>query len=466
MARYNLTTVRPKGFLHSDAFVEVKDSLAWSLAALGHEPALTENAFSASATNIIFGAELLSEDSDIPAGSIIYNLEQPTHPRFEIVKSIAHRAACVWEYSRSSLSEWQSAGIPVRHVPIGYVPTLTRIPAGAEDIDVLFYGNLTERRLRILTELKESGLEVVATDHIYGGGRDNLISRAKIILNLHQDGHSKFEIVRCSYLFANRKCVVSETSLDQSEYAALDQALEWWPFEELSDRIWELIHICPGVRKIYGRIAFEKFSVLDYVRIVEAALDGSAPTVTDARLLERYAAACREGDMAAFAPWLRDHAHGNILEIGTRYGASTSAFLLGVQQRGGHVYSLDIADCSHLFPGHPQWTFIRGNSHSVQAFGANGSPPSPIFDIILIDGDHTREGFRDDLTRYWPFLKPGGLMLCHDIAPETWMTREEHPESDYPSCHLREELAAFCAAHGLTHEELPGRFGMGVVRKP
>ena len=59
MAKYNVTRVRPDGFLHSSAFSEVIDALSWSLAALGYEVNVTENWFSEQReTNIILEVSL------------------------------------------------------------------------------------------------------------------------------------------------------------------------------------------------------------------------------------------------------------------------------------------------------------------------------------------------------------------------------------------------------------------------
>jgi hypothetical protein len=44
---------------------------------------------------------------------------------------------------------------------------------------------------------------------------DDLIFRSKIILNIHYYEAAIFEIFRCSYLMANRKCIVSEVGNDK-----------------------------------------------------------------------------------------------------------------------------------------------------------------------------------------------------------------------------------------------------------
>jgi len=40
------------------------------------------------------------------------------------------------------------------------------------------------------------------------------------------------------------------------------------------------------------------------------------------------------------------------------------------------------------------------------------------FDIIFVDGKHTKDGLLNDLITFWPFLRPGGLLICDDLHDE------------------------------------------------
>lgn len=44
------------------------------------------------------------------------------------------------------------------------------------------------------------------------------------------------------------------------------------------------------------------------------------------------------------------------------------------------------------------------------------------FDFLLIDGDHSYEGVREDWMRYSLFVRPGGLVAFHD----TWPNYDRH----------------------------------------
>ena len=474
MAHFNISITRPKNFIHSDAFREVADSLAWALVALGHSANVRENWLSTEEgdVNILFGAELLAPGQALPPKTILYNLEQPTHPQMAKVQALA-RGLMVWDYSLVNVKEWQRLGYTVRHVPIGYTPNLTRIPQVEKDCDVLFLGWMTDRRAKIIRDLMDAGLKVRWSDKCYGGGRDNLIARSKVILNVHHDGRDMFEIVRVSYLLANRCCVVTEVSSDWEEYKDLTGTV----WTETYDRIVKsCTYLCKEDTQELTRMALILFSARDYVETVRGALTDLSDPKEVVSL--RYEDACKqEGDMKDFLPWMREHAKGAVLEIGVRGGHSTSALLAGVEKNGGVVMSVDISDCSSLYAGHPQWKFIKSSSQ-------NPKLKVPPLDMVLIDGDHTREGFRADLERFWPHLNPGGYMLCHDIAPEPGKSLEDSPgeiisqcqlstgqtlefRDNYPSKGIGEEFEKFCREHGEEAEwqKLPGKYGMGVIFK-
>jgi predicted O-methyltransferase YrrM len=119
-------------------------------------------------------------------------------------------------------------------------------------------------------------------------------------------------------------------------------------------------------------------------------------------------------DIDMHADFLTEVAKGDILEIGVRTGISTAAFLRGVQKNGGHVYSVDNnPDCSKVFQGLSEWTFILADSKDTAQVKA-AIPAS--LDILFIDGDHTYEGVKADLANYAPLVKSGGRIILHDVV--------------------------------------------------
>src|SRR5271157_5455064 len=117
--KINISTTRPKNFIHVDGFREVTESLSWALSSLGHSVTSRENWISnESDLNIVFGAECLAPNNQLPKNTIIYNLEQPSHPNLPVVRHLA-KGLRVWDYSAANVKTWQSLGYDVTHVPIG-----------------------------------------------------------------------------------------------------------------------------------------------------------------------------------------------------------------------------------------------------------------------------------------------------------------------------------------------------------
>lgn len=108
-------------------------------------------------------------------------------------------------------------------------------------------------------------------------------------------------------------------------------------------------------------------------------------------------------DVQAHLPLLYESAKGNCVEIGVREGMSTSALLAGIEEHGGHLWSIDINDCQ-VFAGHPRWTFIHADSKHVK-------PPCREIDVLFVDGDHSYDGAFSDLQMFGPLAK---RIFVHD----------------------------------------------------
>ncbi len=249
MAQIDVCIVRPPRLLDCEAFREIAESLRYALLRLGHGSTIVENRFPADRTSVVLGAHLLGARAleVLPASAIVYNLEQigPDTARDNPGYLELLRSRPFWEYCAGNLAAYAALGAKVdaRLVPVGYVPELSRIQrAEAEDIDVLFYGSLSEPRSKILEELREAGLNTQAVFGVWGPTRDEMIARAKLVLNLHFYPTKLFEIVRVSYLLANRKAVVSESTELAATEAELADALRFAPPAALADACVELAY--------------------------------------------------------------------------------------------------------------------------------------------------------------------------------------------------------------------------------
>ena len=239
---FQLVLIKPEGFDFVESFREVMEVLQEGLTTLGHTVKVCTNLIEPNAWPVIFGAHHMDPESidRLPAQSIIYNLEQlvPGYPWFSEAYLQLLARFQVWDYSSQNVDYLRSAGriLPVVHLPFGYSPCLSRImPITDEDVDVLFFGVHTERRLSALKAIAERGLNVVCLRDVWGAERDAWIARSKIVVSIRQTDAGAFDNVRVIFLLANAKAVVSEMLIGEELLVPLQGALCAVPYDELVD---------------------------------------------------------------------------------------------------------------------------------------------------------------------------------------------------------------------------------------
>jgi hypothetical protein len=271
--QYCIWIVTPPGYAHSRCFEEVALSLHEAFAALGMDAPIVTDAADIKGTAITLGPHLL-ERVPYPQNLVLYNLEQVyQNPRLmtpsyvELLKRFP-----VWDYSARNITSMAQSGLRASLCGIGYVPGLTRIPAApVRDIDVLFIGSMNERRGQVLEQIAAQGAIVHVAFDSYGAERDALIARAKIVLNVHFYQAKLFEIVRVSYLLANRACVVSETGLDSELESPFLGGVAFAGYGELAQACLRLLGV-DGARERIAQKGFEQMRALSQVDMLKRAL--------------------------------------------------------------------------------------------------------------------------------------------------------------------------------------------------
>ena len=74
-------------------------------------------------------------------------------------------------------------------------------------------------------------------------------------------------------------------------------------------------------------------------------------------------------------------------------------------------------------------------------------------DVLLIDGDHTYEGAKQDFDDYAPLVREGGLVILHDTIPNPSYDWIKVPE-------LWEELTAVYGGEAIEDDGQWGGFGV------
>ena len=237
---YCIWVVSPDGYEHSRAFDEIATGLRYAFRDIGCEAPVVRDVREIRGRPIILGCNLIPRlcGVRIPEGAVMYNLEQiqPSSPWMTEDYIGLLRSFEVWDYSRRNMARLRRLGVcNMKFCGIGYVPELTRIPESEKDIDILLYGSVNERRYKILKELDELGFKVKVLFNFYGEARDRYIARSKIILNVHYYEAKVFEMVRVSYLLANRKFVVSETGDDPELERPFREGVVFARYENIVD---------------------------------------------------------------------------------------------------------------------------------------------------------------------------------------------------------------------------------------
>ena len=122
----------------------------------------------------------------------------------------------------------------------------------------------------------------------------------------------------------------------------------------------------------------------------------------------------------------------SVVEVGTSTGYSALWLYLGVSRAGGHVTTFEIdeqraqaAKQNFLQAGvNGKIEVVVGNAHKTVA-----TLRAPI-DLVFLDAD--KEGYVDYLNKLLPLVRPGGLILAHNVddAPDYLSRVAADPQLD------------------------------------
>ena len=108
MGAYAVSIATQPGFVHSEAFREVAESVHHGLRALGHDSVLSDRTDLPGRRHIVFGSNLISDaDRDYPLApdAVLYNLEQiyDDSPWLTPALLSLFRRHTVWDYSVANI---------------------------------------------------------------------------------------------------------------------------------------------------------------------------------------------------------------------------------------------------------------------------------------------------------------------------------------------------------------------------
>jgi hypothetical protein len=188
-------------------------------------------------------------------------MDHPDYPgrRRNLLRVLPH-CDFVWPIVPSDYHEHVPAE-RLSFLDFGYVDALRRdgLPANERDIDVLLYGSLNDRRRGVLDELKKRGLKVAATRGLLPDYmRDNLIGRARVVLDLKRADDVKFTSPSRICTAVQMGATLVSEKFDTSRMASLYAYTQACAFDEVVDRCCALA-LAPDCLEL-GLAARERFN--------------------------------------------------------------------------------------------------------------------------------------------------------------------------------------------------------------
>jgi len=143
-----------------------------------------------------------------------------------------------------------------------------------------------------------------------------------------------------------------------------------------------------------------------------------------------------------------------VIELGSRGGVSTRAWLYALSRTGGHLWTVDLDAAPRISTEEGVWTHVIGDDLSPEVLDVL---PDEV-DVLFIDTSHVLAQTLRELEVYSPRVRSGGVIFLHD-------TDLEYPDGcsrDEPFP-VRTAIERFTVSHGLTWVEHPGSYGLGEI---
>lgn len=331
----------------SERFKELNLLLLDQLKEKGYECTSTD-AINLNMLNIIIGA---SDDvsyylkENLPSDTIIVNLEEFYHDckwsNSDYIKLL--KIYKVWDYSSYNVNYLEKYhGIKAELLKISYCKSwdkITRKSENEKDIDVLFLGDLSLEHTLIKNEIEKHAeiKKSVFMSEIWGKERDDLISRSKIILNIHGCHIGIFESLKIMYLISNESFVITEKSLDDLDYKYLE-GLVRVDFSELTNTVIKYLKNVDERNDLRVNM-YEKIqkmgSKMPDLSINSELLKHDLSTFYDEKgKIIRHKDLEREEQLDAYKFIPSDSV---VLELGSRYGLVSSIIRRILSNAGNHV---------------------------------------------------------------------------------------------------------------------------------
>ena len=177
---------------------------------------------------------------ELPGFYVAFQMEQSVSSRWfnaDYMRMLESSFA-IFDYSTTNITFLKDSGLSLRqiyYVPVGPLPGI--LPESqqsdyTDEYDVVFYGDANnERRQKYLQELSKR-YRVKVVSEVFGEDLYRILSRAKLVVNIHYYAGALLETTRIWECLSLGKLVVSERSSDMDEHGELEGIVD---FVEIDD---------------------------------------------------------------------------------------------------------------------------------------------------------------------------------------------------------------------------------------
>lgn len=223
---------------------------------------------------------------NMPPRYIAVQMEQSISDRWftpEYIE-VLNKAVAVMDYSELNVAYWQKRGIAqgrVFCVPIAPLPYMAYARCGKKT-PVMFYGDYSCERRKSALELLSQKYQVKKILNVFREEMERELDQGAIVINIHYYEGAMLETTRICEALSHNCLVVSETSVNDTEFPllkelvdfvpvgdvdAMAQRLEYWTThpEALAQRIEESRAV---LERMYNRFVLDVGRVLFFAKVI------------------------------------------------------------------------------------------------------------------------------------------------------------------------------------------------------
>jgi predicted O-methyltransferase YrrM len=140
-----------------------------------------------------------------------------------------------------------------------------------------------------------------------------------------------------------------------------------------------------------------------------------------------------------------------VCELGVRGGISTIAWLMGLEQTGGHLWGVDLSPAPFA---HKRLSFVQGDDCDQAVID---QVPGDL-DVLFIDSSHHFVQTQREIQLWVPKVGEGGCAVFHDVDVE----RFDHHDDDEPPFPVRKAVEEAAHEGNWQVDWMTGSHGLAV----